>query len=90
MPVAGFWAGGSDVRAAERRHKTTDHSQSVLISNIEKLVVILTSVGLIGAAAVAHMPLHHGRVGCVTASAVEASLAEKNPRVPRERGGVRV
>ena len=50
-------------------------------SNIEKLVVILTSVGLISADAVAHMPLHRGRVGCVTASAVEASLAEKNPRV---------
>ena len=76
MPVAGFWAGGSDVRAAERRHKTTSIS-----SNIEKLVVILTSVGLISADAVAHMPLHRGRVGCVTASAVEASLAEKNPRV---------
>jgi hypothetical protein len=30
---------------------------------------------------VAHMPLHRGREGCVTASAVEASLAEKNPRV---------
>ena len=53
-------------------------------SNIEKLVVILTyfcPVGLISADAVAHMPLHRGRVGCVTASAVEASLAEKNPRV---------
>jgi hypothetical protein len=49
-------------------------------SNIEKLVVILT-VGLISADAVAHMPLHRGSVGCVTASAVEAMLAEKNPRV---------
>jgi hypothetical protein len=48
---------------------------------IEKLVVILTSVGLISADAVAHMSLHRGRVGCVTASAVEASLAEKNRRV---------
>ena len=44
-------------------------------------MVILTSVGLISADAVAHMPLHRGRVGCVTASAVEALLAEKNPRV---------
>ena len=53
-------------------------------SNIEKLVVILTSVGLISADAVAHMPLRRGRVelfGCITGSAVEASLAEKNPRV---------
>ena len=50
-------------------------------SNIEKLVVILTSVGWRSADAVAHMPLHRERVGCVTASAVEASLAEKNPRV---------
>ena len=49
-------------------------------SNIEKLVVILTSVGLISADAVAHMPLHRGRVGCGSASTVEASLAEKNPR----------
>ena len=77
MPVAGFWAGGSDVRAAERRHIKP---QSIS-SNIEKLVVILTPVGLISANAVAHMPLYRGRVGCVTASAVEASLAEKNPHV---------
>ena len=55
-------------------------SQSIR-SKIEKLVVILTPVGLISADMVAHMPLHHGRVGWVTASAVEASLAEKNPRV---------
>jgi hypothetical protein len=47
----------------------------------EWLVVIPTSVGLISADAVAHMPLHRGKVECVTASAVEASLAEKNPHV---------
>ena len=48
----------------------------------EVIVVILTSVGLISADMVAHMPLHRRRVGCVTASAAEASLAEKNQTRP--------